>query len=51
MLYYQYDPEKKEIAFCFSYIFNSKNSGNSFDLVRKVLVLFMQSSPQNILFN
>ena len=25
MLYYQYDPEKKEVAYCLNYIYNSKN--------------------------
>ena len=25
MLYYQYDPEKKETAYCLNYIYNSKN--------------------------
>ena len=90
MLYYQYDPEKKETAYCLNYIYNSKKikeipvpqkpdqdstisyyskyqenimndtpglfiflvdqsgsmRGNSMDLVKKALVLFMQSLPQ-----
>ena len=94
MLYYQCDPEKKEIAYCLNYIYNSKNikdipipekpdqdcnvsyyskyqenlmndtpglfiflidqsgsmRGNSIDLVRKALVLFMQSLPQKSYF-
>ena len=94
MLYYQYDPEKKETAYCLNYIYNSKNikeipvpqkpdqdstisyyskyqenimndtpglfiflvdqsgsmRGNSMDLVKKALVLFMQSLPQKSYF-
>ena len=94
MLYYQYDPEKKETAYCLNYIYNSKKikeipvpqkpdqdstisyyskyqenimndtpglfiflvdqsgsmRGNSMDLVKKALVLFMQSLPQKSYF-
>ena len=94
MLYYQYDPEKKETAYCLNYIYNSKKmkeipippkpdqdskisyyskyqenlkndtpglfiflvdqsgsmKGNSMDLVKKALVLFMQSLPQKSYF-
>ena len=90
MLYYQYDPQMKETAYCLNYIYNSKNMkeipvpdkpdqdstisyytkyqenlmndtpglfiflvdqsgsmrGNSIDLVKKALALFMQSLPQ-----
>ena len=94
VLYYQYDPDKKEIAYCLNYIYNSKNikeipipekpdqdcnvsyyskyqenlmndtpglfiflidqsgsmRGNSIDLVKKALALFMQSLPQKSYF-
>ena len=94
MLYYQYDPEKKETAYCLNYVYNSKNMkeipvpqkpdqdnkisyyskyqenlmndtpglfiflvdqsgsmrGNSIDLVKKALILFMQSLPQKSYF-
>ena len=94
ILYYQYDPDKKEIAYCLNYIYNSKNikeipipekpdqdcnvsyyskyqenlmndtpglfiflidqsgsmRGNSIDLVKKALALFMQSLPQKSYF-
>ena len=94
MLYYQYDPEKKETAYCLNYIYNSKKikeipvpqkpdedntisyyskyqenimndtpglfiflidqsgsmRGNSIELVKKALVLFMQSLPQKSYF-
>ena len=94
MLYYQYNPEKKETAYCLNYVYASKNiknipvtqipdqdcstsyytkyqenaindnpglfiflvdqsgsmRGNSMDLVKKALVLFMQSLPQKSYF-